>query len=275
MIVKEWRDARWGLLSLMIILLLALNLTPYETTVKMAEIAKDEPTEYPDGTRIPEEERFPTNPVEIAIEEMWELGYYASGIVAFVPLAAILGAVSISGEVGRSTILLLLSRPIGRSRLLLTKYAVYAEVLLATVLLSSVLLVLVAATLGYPLGQLSIVGVVLSAVLLWLGSLSVMGVALLMSVVFRSVIGSILATTLAVYLMFVLPGPFIDRFLWSEYHTFGISEELVWRLTLPYYWTDEDLYMGGSYAATNFLVCLIAAAVPILAALWLFNRKAY
>lgn len=275
MIAKEWREARWGLLSLMIILLLVLNLTSYETTVKIADMAKDEPTEYPDGTRIPEEERSPTNPTEIAIEEMWELGYYASGIIAFVPLAAILGAVSISGEVGRNTILLLLSRPISRARSLLTKYAVYAGVLLATALLGSVLLVFVAATLGYPLGHLSIVGVVLSAVLLWLGSLSVLGVAILMSVVFRSVIGSVLATTLAVYLMFVLPGPFMDRSLWSEYHTFGISEELVWRFTLPYYWTNEDMYMGGSLAATNFLVCLIAAAVPLLAALWLFNRKAY
>jgi hypothetical protein len=69
------------------------------------------------------------------------------------------------------------------------------------------LLVVVAATRGYPLSHLSIVGVVLSAVLLWLGSLSVLGVAIFMSVVFRSVIGSVLATALAVYLMFVLPGP--------------------------------------------------------------------
>jgi ABC-type transport system involved in multi-copper enzyme maturation permease subunit len=259
----------------MIILLLVLNLTPYETTVKIAEMAKDEPTEYPDGTRIPENERFPTNSTEIAIEEMWELGYYASGIIAFVPLAAILGAVSISGEVSRYTVLLLLSKPTSRARLLLIKYVVYAGVLLATALLGSVLLVVVAATREYPLSHLSIVGIVLSDMLLWLGSLSVLGVAILMSVVFRSVIGSVLATTLAVYLMFVLPGPFMDRSLWTEYHTFGISEELVWRHTLPYYWTNENLYMGGTFAATNFLACLFAAALPLLAALWLFNRKAY
>ncbi len=32
---------------------------------------------------------------------------------------------------------------------------------------------------------------------------------------------------------------------------------------------------GSAKVLTNFLVCLIAAAVPLLAALWLFNRKAY
>jgi hypothetical protein len=29
------------------------------------------------------------------------------------------------------------------------------------------------------------------------------------------------------------------------------------------------------FTVTNFLVVLIAAALPLLAALWLFNRKAY
>ncbi len=44
---------------------------------------------------------------------------------------------------------------------------------------------------------------------------------------------------------------------------------------LPYFWSSESLYLGEGLAATNFLICLITAIVPLLAALWLFRRKAY
>ena len=37
---------------------------------------------------------------------------------------------------------------------------------------------------------------------------------------------------------------------------------------------DEIVQVRKVFAVTNFLVCLIAAALPLLAALWLFNRKA-
>jgi hypothetical protein len=52
-------------------------------------------------------------------------------------------------------------------------------------------------------------------------------------------------------------------------------------LTLLTYWMPTRYYYfdpfhgSGGFAIINFVVCLIAAALPLLAALWLFNRKAY
>jgi hypothetical protein len=42
-----------------------------------------------------------------------------------------------------------------------------------------------------------------------------------------------------------------------------------------YYYYGDYVYGIGGFARTNLLVCLISAAVPLLAALWLFDRKAY
>jgi hypothetical protein len=33
--------------------------------------------------------------------------------------------------------------------------------------------------------------------------------------------------------------------------------------------------LGHGIAFTNFLVCLAAAILPLLAALWIFNRRSY
>lgn len=278
MIAKEWRDVRWKF-AVGVLLFLALvvtNIQPYETVedgFANAGLIDDGPKER----RYTQEEV-----VNAAIDGMFITYDAGKGILA--PLAAILGVGLISSESSRDTIFLLLSKPISRIRLLLTKYGVGAGVLFVVALLGSAGLLMSAAARGYPLGSLSMSGIALSTLLLWLGSLVVLGVALLTSVVFRSVIGSVVATVLALYLVFNLSGV-LDVLLYNFQDVLGIYDSQGRSLYFPYgpiealnlaqYWTDQSLYFGESLAAMNFLVCLIAAALPLLAAMWLFNRKAY
>ena len=192
-----------------------------------------------------------------------------------VPLAAVLGVAPISGEVSKGTIFLALSRPISRDRLLLIKYATGAGILLIVALVGSAGLIVSAHIHGYPSSSFVITNILLSAILIWLGSLCVLGTALLLSVVFGDVIRSVIATGLAVYVILKFPRDFLNYSLWVEHHRLGVPERLVDRLRLPHYWSSEGLYSGDSFAVTNFLVCSIAAALPLLAALWLFRRKEY
>ncbi len=47
------------------------------------------------------------------------------------------------------------------------------------------------------------------------------------------------------------------------------------RFSLQTYWTNDGLYAGETFASMDILICLISAAESLLAALWIFNRKAY
>lgn len=122
MIAKEWRDARWKfLIATVPVVLLVLLLSPYGEFVEEAR-------------RIPGED-----PVENALRDLNDL-YYLGGFFVLLPLAAFLGVASISGEVSSGTVLLLLSRPMSRTRLLLTKYAVCAGTLLVAAVLGKSLI---------------------------------------------------------------------------------------------------------------------------------------
>lgn len=273
MTAKELRDAWWkfAAVALLFIAFVVLNTAPYGL---LEEVVANAPEVGPDGSSIPEEFQITENPVEYAMQTMaWNYGWHGSSLLAL--LAAILAVSLISHEAGQGTIFLLLSKPISRTRLLLEKYAVGAGALFATAVLGTVGLLASAAVQGYPLGSLSVVGVALSTALIWLGSLSVLGGALLASVVFRDGIKSAIATAAAVYLIFAFPKDFLNYSLWNEYYGLGFSEEFVRSLSLRHYWTSESLYLGESLAVTNFLICGVAATLPLLAALWLFNRKAY
>ena len=46
-------------------------------------------------------------------------------------------------------------------------------------------------------------------------------------------------------------------------------------LVLPDFWHDLNVYAGEKLVPTRFLICLFGATVPLIAALWLFTRKAY
>ena len=185
MIVKELRDGWWKFATVALLLLtfIMLNTAPYGV---LEEAVANAPEVGPDGSPIPKEFQITENPTEYAMQEMsWTYGWYGSPLLAI--LAAILAVTLVSREVGQGTIHLLLSKPIGRTRLLLEKYAVGAGALLAVAVIGAIGLVVSAAVQGYPLGFLSVVGVALSTTLIWLGSLSVLGGALLASVFFKDV----------------------------------------------------------------------------------------
>jgi hypothetical protein len=86
-----------------------------------------------------------------------------------------------------------------------------------------------------------------------------LGLALFFSVTspdsLRSVVFSLLITTALVLLPTVLPNG-LD---WSLWH----------------YWSSLDAYLTGSFPLKEYLVCLVTALVPLLAALIVFRRKAY
>ena len=105
-------------------------------------------------------------------------------------LAVVLGIGFVSGEVSRGTIFLLLSKPLGRTRVFLVKYAVGALAVLVVTAIGSLGLVVVERIYGWPVGSLSVLGVALSALLMWLGGLFLFRVALLTSVVFGDAIRS-------------------------------------------------------------------------------------
>jgi len=258
MIAKEWRDARWkSLVALLLVVLWLFMLTPYEEFV--ADIMKHAPNE---------------DPIKNALYDIGEL-YYLGGFFVLLPLAAILGVASMSAEVNNGTIFLLLSRPVSRTRSLLTKYAVSAVTLLVAAVLGKLLLIVAAAIRGYPVGQLGTTEAIVSVIVLWLGVLFVLGTALFVSTVFRSIVASIVACALTLFLVFSLPT------IGAEFYPWGYPGVMSERLTLLTYWMpthyyySDDFYGVGGYAFSNFFVCLIAAAIPLLAALWLFNRKAY
>lgn len=271
MIAKEWRDAGWKfLIAAAVVALLSLEITPYG---ELERAAAGAPTMDPDGAPIPEPQRFFTDPVKLAVNEL--AGFlWAGGLVVLIPLAGVFGATLVSGEMGGGTLYLLLAKPIGRTRLLLTKYGVCAAILLAAAFLGGVLLVGVAAVRGYPLGNFSLPGIFLSTLLMWLGSLFVLGTALLMSVIFRSVIASLGATTAALILVFSFPDPPLNVLSFFGVYS-GFGSETISKLRPISYWFDEPLFKGESLALTNFLFWLTAAGVSLLVALWLFRRKAY
>ena len=263
MVAKELRDAWWKFAAAAVLVLLAVLTspvpTPYEEIVKAYDSS--------------------VGPLEIAVQEMFAL-YTAGGFFVLVPLAALLGGTLVSSEVSRNTVCLLLSKPVSRRRLLLSKYAVCASILLVAAISGGFLLVVVGAANGYPLDFLDMAGLGLSAGLMWLGSLFVLGVGLLFSILLRSVLGSIVATGLAVYAVYALPLAiteflFYARGYFTDLNSVGLSYEPALRLTLFNYWSNESLFVGESLMLFYFVVCVVAAALPLLAALWAFNRKAY
>jgi ABC-type transport system involved in multi-copper enzyme maturation permease subunit len=279
MVAKELRDARWKVLAALAVVLTALTVsgypTPYPLLVEMTEVPP--PTALPDGTLAPEEYLEPSDPEEYAMQEMAGV-YNVGGFVILLPLAGVLGVALIAGETGSGTIFTLLSKPVSRTRVLLTKYVVCAVALLACAVFGGVLLVIAAAVRGYPLENLNVAGAALSSVLIWLGSLFVLGVALLASVVFRNVLASAIATALAMYLVFALPSFALSIyfvFAAPEFETPAIAAEVMRISNLGSYWVVEGLYVDGSVPLMNFLFSFAAAAIMLLVSLWLFRRKGF
>lgn len=278
MIAKELRDGWWkAAIGIALFALVLDSLFTYETILQEASSPSNV---WNDGSPAPEEFGMPTDPVEYALSEMW-FAFGLNGAWIMGILATFFGFNLISGEASRGTIFLLLAKPIDRTRILLIKYITGAGTLLIVAVVGALGLIFFAGLKEYPLNALSVVGLTLSTTLLWLGSLSVLGLATLASVVFRDVVASAIATPLCLAFIFFfpvfLPESFVSYVLQIPDGTGPpeASAQAFEKLSLPAYWIDEKLFMGESFAATNFLVCAIFASLPILAAIWLFKRKAY
>ena len=104
---------------------------------------------------------------------------------------------------------------------------------------------------------------------------------MLVSIIFRSVVTSVVACVSSLLLVFALPWYIVDLAISHHYYPSSFSYAWSERVALLTYWMPANYYYRdyvygiGGFALTNFLVCLISAAVPLLAALWLFNRRAY
>jgi ABC-type transport system involved in multi-copper enzyme maturation permease subunit len=188
-------------------------------------------------------------------------------------VAALLGAGVVSEEARRGTIFLLLDKPVSRERVLLAKYVVSAAVLLALAMLGSATLLAVTGALGYPQDA---GGVFVSAVLMWLGLLFVLGTALALSVTLENTLLAVVGTFLVWLLTSVVPAFIAQQaavlFLSSQE---DFPSSLFDALALSPYWTSLAAYSGESLPTTQLLVGSVASAVPLLAALWLFRRKEY
>lgn len=307
MIAKELRYAGGIILFLVIAFsgICALSPLPYGEIVRMSgieaaaesgylicnnvtfdeEVAQSSPTKV-ECPPIPEylsgQIDRQIDPVEYALQDALSL-YSFSGGMLFTIGAGMLGVVSISPEVKNNTLYLLLSRPRTRSRILLTKYLTAATALLAIALFGSAVLAASLWIKGYPVARFSASGFILSAGLLWLGSLFALGVGTLISVTVKNILLGIVATGVTLYTLLFLKN-WLSILIYELNNTFGMSELPTFRflpgnlemsLDLIYYWSSESLFLGESFAFTNFAVCAVAAAVPLLAAVWLFNRKEY
>lgn len=172
--------------------------------------------------------------------------------------------------------------------MLLTKYTVCVAALFVAALAGGVGAILSAYAHGYPSESIDIAGLLASSFMFWLGSLFVLSVALLASVVFRDVIRSTIATTLSLYLIFAAPDLLrgaMELWFWRErdrppypsamdgWYEFFEKFRLLSYLSAGDPYTGE--WAGWWVTAQTSLVLVVAVALPLLAALWLFNRKAY
>ena len=266
MIAKEWWDARWKLIVGAALVLVVGVMIPLDTLLPNPYSLFGEP----ENVMAPS----PREDAQYLEYLLWSQWFSeASGNPILMLIAAVLGAGLISGETSRSTIFFLLSKPVSRARVLLTKYGIGAGILFAVAMLGSLALLLTTAALGYPQDML---GVLVSAVLMWLGLLFVLGTSLMLSVILDSTLLAIMGIFLVWMLTSLIPALIAQQiaviFLTSQNQ---YPATLFDALSLSPYWTSLAAYSGESFPAVHFLVSSVTAALVLLAALWLFRRKAY
>ncbi|HEY1391095.1 MAG TPA: ABC transporter permease subunit [Ktedonobacterales bacterium] len=180
---------------------------------------------------------------------------------------AIFGAGLIASEASSGSIYVLLSRPMSRTRILLTKYGVAAGLSLLLCMLFGAISFSVGAWQGVespPLG-----GWALSVLLLWLGMLFVIGVAMLYSVLVPSALAAGVLAFFTVYVLDIAPvfhsgtGSNVQYFLGGP----------PWQLSA--YWSSLGIYAGAESPVKSLVIATVAAGIPVALAVVLFVRKAY
>ncbi len=250
MAVKELIEARWKavigiVVSLVVVVLLA---STYDLIHKLLSVTSLQ--------GVPQSLQGQVQQVMGSYDPyVWSQWFSKSGAEVLAVLAAVLGCGLIASEVNKGTIFFLLSKPVSRVRVLLVKYAVSAALLLAMLVVSSAGLLVTAAIVGHPQ---NIGGVAISTLLLWLGTLFVLGLALLFSTLFKDILRPLLFA-LIITIVTAIPG-FIPS--WGDW-------------SLPGYWSDLSAYLGQSFPTKALLICLVAAMVPVVLAIPLFRKQAY
>ncbi len=177
---------------------------------------------------------------------------------------AIFGAALIAGEVSSGSIFILLSRPLSRQRVLLTKYGVAAGLLLLLCALCGGLALLLGRWQGV---ELSVGGMLLSMLLLWLATLFVLGLTLLYSVLVPSALAAGFLGFFTTYLLVIIPLLPNAR---NHQSALGGPD---W--SIANYWGTLGIYAGVESPAKSLVVALVAALIPLLVAAVLFMRKAF
>lgn len=256
MVVKEFIEARWKAMigSVVAVLFTAVLASTYN----LIKNALAGPLASNAAQQVPPQLQGQIQQLASSYDAyVWSQWFSKNGPEILAILAAVLGASLIASEVNKGTIFFLLSKPVSRNRVLLTKYVVSALLLLGVILLSSITILVTAAVAGHPQ---QVGGVLISTILLWLGMLFVLGLALLFSVLFHDVLRSLIFSLLLTLLLSV-PGLIPNATLND------------WNLT--FYWSNFAAYQGAIFPLKALLICLIAAIVPIALAIPLFRKQAY
>ncbi|HEY0754158.1 MAG TPA: ABC transporter permease [Ktedonobacteraceae bacterium] len=187
---------------------------------------------------------------------VWEHWFATNGPLVLGTFAAILGGGLIASEVSSGTIFFLLIKPVSRERILLTKYGVSTGLLLAVSIMSSIVVALVCSALGYPQDLLHLL---VATGLLWLAALFPLGLSLFFSIILPDSVRPVIFSLLITLALALLPALLPAGLNWSLWH----------------YWCSLDAYLTGSFPLKEYLVCLVTALLPLLAALVAFAKKAY
>ena len=186
---------------------------------------------------------------------VWGQWYSKNGTQVLAILAAVLGCGLIGAEANKGTIFFLLSKPVSRMRVLLVKYAISAALLLVMSVAGGLGILVTAAIVGHPQ---SVGGVAISTLLLWLGTLFVLGLAMLFSVLFKDILRPLLFALIITVITSIpglLPG-------WSDW-------------SLPGYWSNQAAFLGQEFPLKALVICIVAAAIPVLLSIPLFEKQAY
>lgn len=250
MAIKELIEARWkaiicGLIALVLVVVSAATFGLFKSALSTSNMQQ-----MPQFLQQQIQQMTSTYDLYV-----WGNWFAKNGPEIMVIMAIVLGSGLIAGEVNKGTIFFLLGKPISRERVLLIKYAISALILLAISAICSVALLVTAAFAGHPQ---NIGGVVISTLLLWLGVLFGLGLALMFSALFKDPLWPLICA-LVITLLTVIPS-FIPN--WGAWNLIS-------------YWSNQSVYLGQGFPAKEFVICFVAALVPLTLSLALFHKRAY
>jgi ABC-type transport system involved in multi-copper enzyme maturation permease subunit len=257
MIAKELRDARWTFLA-GIVLLAVLAYIIGKTDLHRETIADLQQLSDASFTAVT------TGHISAGAAAIWATFFADAALYLLIGVGgALFGARLIAEEVDSGAIFLLLSRPLSRERVLLSKYTVAAVALLTLCCLAGVLALVIDA--AQNLQQPPIGGAISSVALLWLGALFVLGVTLVYSVLVSNALAAGVLGFFTVYLITITP--------LFRHQNPALPGGQAWSLVT--YWSSLDIYAGATGPFPALVIAGIAALVPLLIALFLFRRRAY